>query len=55
MVILDWLCNKQIPASTDRIVIVRPSAGTFINGVSRGFSEEFDPKLESHISHADYK
>ena len=52
----DWLFNMQIPDSTDRVHVVRPSAGTFVTGLARAYDESsYDvKKFENYLSKRDY-
>jgi len=52
---LDWLFNRQIPQSNDVFVVAPPAAKTWINGLARSYSEEYDAvRLGPHISSKDY-
>lgn len=51
----DWLFNLQIPASTKDVVIVRPSAKTWVNGLATAYSEDYDAeRLSNHIEQREY-
>ena len=51
----DWLFNMQIPDPTDRVHIVRPSAGTFCTGLARAYDETYDAVvLGKYISKGEY-
>ena len=51
----DWLFNMQIPKSTDRVHVVRPSAGTFVTGIARAYDESYDAiKLGHYINNREY-
>ena len=48
---LDWLFNMQIPESTDKVVVIRPSGKTFVTGLASCFDEEYDnERLTKFIS-----
>ena len=52
---LDWLFNMQIPESTDKVVVIRPSGKTFVTGLASCFDEEYDnERLTKFISQHDY-
>ena len=42
---LDRLFNLQVPASTERVVVIRPSGKTFVSGLASAFDEDFDADL----------
>eukprot|EP00354_Favella_ehrenbergii_P007443 CAMPEP_0170469304 /NCGR_PEP_ID=MMETSP0123-20130129/12174_1 /TAXON_ID=182087 /ORGANISM="Favella ehrenbergii, Strain Fehren 1" /LENGTH=143 /DNA_ID=CAMNT_0010736119 /DNA_START=9 /DNA_END=440 /DNA_ORIENTATION=+ len=51
---LDWLFNMQIPESTDSIVVIRPSAKTFVNGIASTYDEEYDARLKGRVSEFEF-
>ena len=50
----DKLFNLQIPASTDDIVVIRPSSKTFVNGIAQTYTEDLEDedkaRLKGHLS-----
>ncbi|OMJ78091.1 hypothetical protein SteCoe_22202 [Stentor coeruleus] len=47
---MDCIFNKQIPESTENIVIVRPSSKTFITGLASSYDETYQKILKNRVS-----
>ncbi|OMJ76327.1 hypothetical protein SteCoe_24313 [Stentor coeruleus] len=47
---MDCIFNKQIPESTEKIVIIRPSSKTFITGLASSYDETYPKILQSRVS-----
>ena len=47
----DWLFNLQVPASTDRTLILGPTGKTFVTGLACSYDEEYDhDRLKGHLT-----
>ena len=57
MGLLDCLYNRNIPKSTDEVVVVRPFQDrTFVNGLALQFDEDsYDSALNQNISEVQFK
>ena len=52
---LDWLFNMQIPESSPRCVVIRPSVKTFVNGMAAAYSEDYDEELfKGHLTEFEF-
>ena len=49
----DYCFNRQIPRDNlldQSRVIIRPSAGTFITGIAKQYSDTYPPQLTGYLS-----
>ena len=51
----DCLFNTQIPKSSESRIIIRPSAGTFINGIAKAYDSEYPPQLKGHLTEMEFR
>jgi hypothetical protein len=42
---MDCIFNYQIPTSTSKVLIIRPSSKTWINGIPLSYSDEYNSLL----------
>ena len=52
---MDSCFNLQIPASTDKVVVIRPKGKTFITGIASSYECKYDEaRLKDYISLAEF-
>jgi hypothetical protein len=51
---MDWLCNKKIPKSTPKTLILKPTSKTFINGMSPSYEIIYFEELKPYINRKEY-
>jgi hypothetical protein len=51
---MDCLFNTQIPKSTDKLIILRPTSKTFISGLASSYETDFPEQLRGYISEREY-
>ncbi len=51
----DSLCNKQIPKSSNTIIVIRPSRSTFVTGLARQYCDKFPAELKGVLSQKDFE
>lgn len=51
----DCFFNSQIPNTTETRVIIRPSSGTFVNGIAKSYDDNFPSQLKGHITEHEFK
>ncbi len=51
---MDYLCNKYVPNSSTRRVILGPTSKTFINGLAASYDKSFSPYLKGYITENEY-
>jgi hypothetical protein len=47
---MDCLFNTQIPKSSDKKIILRPTSKTFISGLASSYDTNFPEQLKGYIS-----
>ena len=50
----DWIFNYQIPASSPQRVVIRPSAGTFVTGIAKQYSENYPQELSGYLNEREF-
>ena len=50
----DCIFNSQIPSSNSVFIVAPPASKTWVNGLAQTYSEEYDRRLEGHISRQEY-
>lgn len=50
----DCIFNTQIPTSEPTRVIIRPSAGTFVTGIAKQYSEVYPFALDGYVTEREY-
>jgi hypothetical protein len=51
---MDCLFNTQIPKSSDKKIILRPTSKTFISGLASSYDTNFPEQLKGYISEREY-
>jgi len=51
----DCIFNQQIPCSNSVFIVAAPASKTWVNGLARTYSEQYDAaRLSQHISEKEY-
>jgi hypothetical protein len=51
---MDCIFNNYIPETAGRIIILRPTSKTFVNGLAATYDTSYHPMLKDYISEREY-